>query len=102
MIHVIAIITTRPGQRDFVLDAFGANVPNVLAEHGCLEYQATVDAEPALGNQTQFGSDTFVVVEKWENAEALQAHFIAPHMKTYAEKTRDFVVSRVIHVLEAV
>jgi quinol monooxygenase YgiN len=100
MIHVIAIIHTKPGHRDSVLQAFRANVPNVLAESGCIEYQATLDAEPALGAQTAFGPDTFVVVEKWESAEALQAHFKAPHMAAYAEKVRDFVVSRVIHVLE--
>jgi quinol monooxygenase YgiN len=32
MINVIAIITTKPGQRDAVLAAFRANVPAVLAE----------------------------------------------------------------------
>lgn len=100
MIHVIAIITTKPGQRAEVLDLFQANVPNVRAEQGCLEYEATTDSEPALGVQTGFGGDTFVVVEKWESIAALQAHFKAPHMATYAEKTRDLVASRVIHILE--
>src|SRR5436190_13368300 len=99
MIHVIAIITTKPGQRSSVLELFRANVPNVLAEKGCIEYQATVDFEPALGSQTQFGSETFVVVEKWDSIEALQAHFKAPHMAAYGDKTRDLVASRVIHVL---
>ncbi len=99
MIHVIAIITTKPGQRAAVLEAFRANVANVLAENGCIEYQATVDSAPTLGNQTEFGSDTFVVIEKWESVEAHQAHFNAPHMTIYAEKTRDLVASRVIHVL---
>ncbi len=102
MIHVIVIITTQPGQRAAVLEAFRANVPNVLAEHGCIEYQATVDAQPVLGNQTAFGPNTFVVIEKWENVETLQDHFKAPHMAVYSSKTRDFVASRVIHVLEPV
>ncbi len=101
MIHVIAIITTQPGRRDDVLEIFSANVPNVLAEQGCLEYQATVDAVPGPQVQTPFGADTFVVVEKWESLEALQAHFKAPHMAAYADKTRDFVANRVIHVLES-
>jgi quinol monooxygenase YgiN len=99
MIHVIAIITAQPGRRAFVLEAFRANVPNVRAEQGCIEYEATVDSEPALPVQTQFGPDSFVVVEKWENVEALQAHFKAPHMAEYAAKTRDFVASRSIHIL---
>ena len=99
MIHVIAIITTKPGQRDSVLQIFRANVPAVRAEEGCIEYEATVDSSPALKFQTAFGPDTFVVIEKWESPEALEAHSIAPHMLTYSAKTKDFIATRVIHVL---
>ena len=99
MIHVIAIVTTKPGQRHAVLQAFRANVPNVMAEEGCIEYEATVDSTPTLAFQAEFGSDTFVVVEKWQSPEALQAHSTAPHMAIYGAKTRDLIASRVIHVL---
>ncbi len=102
MIHVIAILTAKPGQRDKVLEAFRANVPAVHAEQGCIEYGATVDAEGAGRIQTKVGPDTFVVVEKWESIAALQAHAAAPHMKAYAEKVKDMVASRVIHVLSPV
>ena len=102
MIHVIAVITTKLGQRDSVLRAFRANVPNVLAEQGCIEYEATVDAAPVLKSQTEFGPDTFVVIEKWESIEVLNAHSTAPHMAIYAERTRDLVASRVIHVMTPV
>ncbi len=78
---------------------FRANVPAVRAEHGCIEYEATIDASPALKFQTEFGPDTFVVVEKWESAAALEAHLTAPHMTAYSAKTREFVSNRVIHVL---
>jgi hypothetical protein len=44
MIHVVAIITAKPGQCDLVLEAFRANVPAVHAEEGCIEYGAVVDA----------------------------------------------------------
>lgn len=100
MIHVIATISTKSGQRATVLEIFQANVPNVRAEQGCIEYAATVDSFPTLPVQTEFGPDTFVVIEKWESVEALQAHFKAPHMAKYAEKTRDLVASRVIQILE--
>jgi quinol monooxygenase YgiN len=99
MVHVIAIITTQPGYRESVLEVFQANVPNVHAEPGCLEYEATIDAWPAPASQTEFGADTFVVIEKWESVEALKAHSTAPHMVAYGAKTRDMVVNRVIHVL---
>ena len=99
MIHVIAIVTTKEGQRDAVLQYFRANVPAVRAEKGCLEYEATVDSLPGLNFQTEIGRDTFVVVEKWENTGALEAHLKAPHMAAYGAKVRDMIASRVIHVL---
>lgn len=99
MIHVLAIITAKPGMRDAILQAFRANVPAVKAEKGCIEYGAAVDAENALAFQTKWGSDTFLVIEKWESMEALKAHAAAPHMAAYAAKTREMIASRVIHIL---
>jgi len=99
MIHVIAIITAKPGKREEVLKHFRANVPNVRAERGCIEYGAAVDADPALPLQTKYGPETFVVVEKWESLDALKAHAAAPHMAAYGAKTRELLASRVIHIL---
>jgi quinol monooxygenase YgiN len=98
MIHVVAIITTNPGQRETVLQAFRANVPAVHAEDGCIEYGATVDAD-AGQFQTKFGPDTFVVVEKWASLDALKAHAASPHMAAYAAKTKPMIAKRIIHVL---
>ncbi len=98
-VHVLAIITAKPGLRDEILKAFRANVPTVHAEDGCIEYGATIDAEGVGSLQTPFGDDTFVVVEKWESLAALKAHAAAPHMAAYGAKTKDMIASRVIHVL---
>src|SRR3989304_2237588 len=100
MVHVIAVITAKPGMRDSILQAFRANVPAVKAEKGCIEYGAAVDAEPALKFQTAFGPDSLLVVEKWESRDALKAHAAAPHMAAYGAKTKDFIAGRVIHVLQ--
>lgn len=99
MIHVVAIITAKPGMRDKILETFRANMPAVHAEDGCIEYVPTIDAEGLGGMQTKFGADTFVVVEKWTSLEALKAHAAAPHMAAYAGKVKDMIASRVIHVL---
>jgi quinol monooxygenase YgiN len=99
MIHVLAVVTAKPGLRSAVLEAFRANVPNVHAEAGCIEYGAAVDAENALGVQTRYGPDTFVVVEKWESMAALKAHAAAPHMAAYGARTKELIASRVIHIL---
>jgi quinol monooxygenase YgiN len=102
MIHVIAVITAKPGQRERILQAFRANVSAVRAEHGCLEYQATVDAQDAGPAQTAFGPDAFVVVEKWQDMAALHAHAASAHMAAYAATTREFIATRTIHILSPV
>jgi quinol monooxygenase YgiN len=100
MIQVLAIITAKPGKRDEVLEAFRANMPAVRAEAGCIEYAPAVDVDVLGKYQAMLGPDTFVVLEKWESADALKAHARAPHMQEYAAKTRDLIANRVIHVLE--
>ena len=100
MIHVLAIITAKPGMRDAVLKEFKANMPAVHAEKGCIEYGPAIDAEGMGAIQTAFGADAFVVIEKWATMDDLKAHGGAPHMKTYAAKVKDMLASRVIHVLK--
>lgn len=100
MIQVLAIITTHPGKRGDVLAAFQDNRPAVLAEAGCIEYGAVVDADNLPSGWASFGPDTFVVVEKWESMDALKAHAKAPHMAAYAARTKEWVANRAIHVLQ--
>jgi quinol monooxygenase YgiN len=99
MIHVVAIVTAKPGQRAAVLAAFRANMPAVHAEAGCIEYGPAVDAPDAGRIQTRLGDDAFAVIEKWESMEALAAHARSPHMAAYGEKVKELLESRVIHVL---
>lgn len=99
MIHVLAIVTAKPGMRDAILKHFHANMPAVRAEKGCIEYGPAVDAEGVGAIQTKLGPDAFVVVEKWESIDALKAHAAAPHMAAYGAKTKEMIASRVIHVL---
>jgi quinol monooxygenase YgiN len=99
MIHVVAIITTQPGQRDTVLTAFRANMPAVLAEDGCIEYGPAIDAQGLGSFQAKVGPDTFVVIENWRDVAALKAHAAAPHMAAYGAKVKDLLASRTVHVL---
>jgi quinol monooxygenase YgiN len=99
MVHVIAVLTAKPGKREAVLQHFRANVPAVRAEKGCIEYGPVVDAENAPSWQATFGQDTFLVIEKWESMDALKAHAGAPHMVAYAAKVKDMMARRDVHVL---
>ncbi len=102
MIHVIAIITAKPGQRAAMLAEIDAVTPTVRAETGCLEYQPTIDATNAGAFQTALGADTFMVVEKWTSVAALQAHINSPHMAEYAANVKHLLAARTIHVLSEI
>jgi quinol monooxygenase YgiN len=97
MVHVLAIITAHPGKRAELLELFQAVIPTVREEHGCIEYGVAVDvanADPA------FGSDTYVVIEKWESPETLKAHSVAPHMKAFGQAAGALIAKRAVHVLQ--
>ena len=100
-VHVIAIITAKPGKREEVLANFNANVPAVHAEDGCIEYGAVIDCE-GVGFAKAFGPDTFLVVEKWASLDHLKAHAVTPHMKAYSEKNKDLLADRTVHVMSDV
>ena len=101
-VHVVAVITTKPGKRSEVLSIFHENIPNVLAEPGCIEYSPTIDTQNAGDFQTEYGEDTFVVVEKWQSLDHLKAHIKTPHMANYASQVKDMLADRVIHILSPV
>ncbi len=97
MLHVVAIVTAKPGQRAAMLDHFRAIVPTVLAEAGCIEYAPVIDA--GVPGLPAVGPDVFMVIEKWESAEALAVHSQAPHMLAYGAATADLVESVRVHAL---
>jgi quinol monooxygenase YgiN len=100
MIHVIATIQAKPGQRDALLAEFHKNVPNVRAEKGCIEYAGAVDLPTDLRAQIPLRENVFTVVEKWESLDALRAHLAAPHMAAYRERTKDLVAGTTLQILE--
>jgi quinol monooxygenase YgiN len=99
MIRVIAVLTAKPGRRDEFLALFKANVPAVLKEEGCREYTPVIDAVGGGPHLTQYGTDTFVVLETWETLAALEAHRTAPHMLTFGKAAKDLIADRKIYVL---
>ena len=100
MIHVIATVEVAPGRREEFLAIFRDNVPNVLAEDGCLEYVPVVDMATRIAVQAPLREHVVTVIEKWRDEAALQAHLAAPHMAVYRERVRDLVRSVVLHVLQ--
>jgi quinol monooxygenase YgiN len=101
MIHVVATITLQPGTRAAFLDVFRWLTPQVRAEAGCIEYQATIDVPTTIAVQEGPRPDVVTVIEKWASVEALYAHSAAPHMTEYRGRVKDYVVGVKLQVTEA-
>ncbi|NBV23812.1 MAG: antibiotic biosynthesis monooxygenase [Proteobacteria bacterium] len=100
MIHVLATIEVQPGTRDAFLREFHALMPLVHAEHGCIEYGPAVDVATSIPVQARIGDDAVVVIEKWADVAALEAHLKAPHMADYRVKVKPFVKGVTLRVLQ--
>ncbi len=99
MVNVIASIEVKEGHLDEFTEIFIANVPNVLAEEGCIEYSPTIDVSTNIGVQ-KTNKNIVTIIEKWESLDHLYAHLKAPHMNTYREKVKDIVAGVSIKVLK--
>lgn len=100
MIHVIASIQVKPGKVDAFIEIFKANVPNVLAEKGCIDYAPTIDVDAGLPPQ-DLDPNLVTIIERWERLDDLHAHLKTPHMAAYREKVKDIVEGMSLKVLEA-
>ena len=95
MIYVIARSVLKPGKRDEFLKIFKANVPNVLAESGCISYTPCVDVEIGRGTD----ENAVTIVECWESPAHLKAHLATPHMKKFMDDVRDLRESSSLSVV---
>ncbi len=100
MIFVVATIELNPGTRASFLAEFKKNVPLVLAENGCIAYAPAVDAETGFPTQFKTGPNSVTVIEQWASVDALKAHAVAPHMKTYRIAVKDFVKNLELRVFD--
>jgi quinol monooxygenase YgiN len=70
-LHVVATIPAKPEAVDQVRVALLELVTATRAEEGCLSYEL-YESGSAAG--------TFVTVERWTDAAALEAHMAMPHV----------------------
>ena len=100
MIHVIAKIDIVPGKRDAFLQEFRQLVPKVRAERGCVEYAPAADVATHIPVQTPVRPNTVIVLEKWADLAALEAHLSAPHVVEYRERVKDLVAGLALQILQ--
>jgi quinol monooxygenase YgiN len=97
MIHIVAVLTAKMGHRAALLAAFKSIVPAVHEEPGCIEYQAVVDIETS---PAKFGADAMVVIEKWQDQAALDAHNEAPALKEFQEKAKHILAQVDVYLMQ--
>jgi quinol monooxygenase YgiN len=100
MIQVIATILLQAGQREPFLTELRQLVHLVRQEAGCIEYEPNVDAPTKISGQSLVGENTVVLVEKWENVPALEAHLKSPHIATFLEKSKPWVAGLELAILQ--
>jgi quinol monooxygenase YgiN len=99
MIHVLATVDLENGKLTEFLTEFGKVLPAVRAETGCIEYGPAIDVPSGIPIQSPVRENTVVIVEKWSDIDALKAHLIAPHMKTYREAVKGIVRGMTVQIL---
>ena len=90
MINVIASVRVKEGLLLDFVKLFKSNIPNVLAEKGCIEYTPMIDIPTGLPPQ-ELNNNVVTIIEKWDSLDDLQAHLSAPHMIEFQKKEKDLV-----------
>jgi quinol monooxygenase YgiN len=93
MIYVVATTQVKPDSRDAFIAGHRKCIAETLKEKGCIAY---------AGHTTIDDPNTYVVVERWESRDDLNAHGRAPHMKVWREYSAPLKVGQtVIEIITA-
>src|ERR1700676_5662282 len=76
MIYVVATTQVKPDQRDAFIKGAKERIAATRKEKGCISYES---------HNSINDPNLFVVVERWESRDDLNAHGRAPHMKVWRE-----------------
>ena len=79
MIIITGTVVVSPENRMAFLDAARRQVMASRAEAGCISYHCAEDA---------FAPGSFIFVEKWRDAEAMQVHFARSYSVEFAHAAR--------------
>jgi quinol monooxygenase YgiN len=100
MIHIVAVMHAQPGRREAFLKAWAKVAPLSRAEPGCLEYLALVDGPPGSipSWANSLGPDGFILVEKFKDQAAFDAHGASPYMAVFGAETEGMLTAPAIYI----
>ncbi len=99
MIYVLATSELNDGCREKFLEILKANVPNVLAEAGCVMYVPNIDFPSGLSAQKEVRENVVTIIEGWESMDHLMAHLKTPHMAEFRTKVAGMRKSSTLNVV---
>jgi quinol monooxygenase YgiN len=91
MIFVIATMKTTSENQQAFVEATRECITETRKEAGCISYEL---------HQSVSDVDTFVFVERWENREALEAHFKAPHLANWRREAGPLIVNKKVEIID--
>ena len=90
MIYVIATTHMKPEGREAFIAGHKECIAESRKEKGCLAYE---------GHISIHDPNVYVVVERWESRDDLNAHARAPHMKKWREISTPLKISTAIEII---
>lgn len=99
MICVVATIALMDGKRENYLEEIRKILTIVRKEKGCIEYAPTVDADTGSNFQIKNRPDTVIILEKWDDLEALKNHGISSHMTDFRHAVKAYMQSVQLQIL---
>ncbi|MDR0933436.1 MAG: antibiotic biosynthesis monooxygenase [Victivallales bacterium] len=100
MVHVVARCVIKEGNLEKFLQILKDNIPNVLAEDGCIRYEACVDADVNIGAAADPNAVT--ILETWKSSAHLKTHLESKHMALYREAIKPLRQSSTVTVVKPV
>lgn len=90
---VFAVITAKSGSETELKNALRELVIDVRTEPACQLYELYESTEHP---------ERFIMHERWDDEAGLQAHNQMPHMKTFAEKAKDWLAGPAVLTKETI
>ena len=81
-LSLVAIVTAKQGEKDFIKKEIEKLIPITRKENGCINYNFFIDNK---------NDHRFLLQENWESYDLWQDHMNNDHMKNYSEVTKDAV-----------
>ncbi|QMW22595.1 putative quinol monooxygenase [Sandaracinobacteroides saxicola] len=96
MIIIMGRAEVKPQRLAALSGALNDMMRATWAESGCLSYSLAVESDGSDGHPA-----VLCIAERWADAEALKAHFKAPHMAAFNKAAEGAVLSLDVKMYDA-